>query len=132
MTLVTVVTPPAGLYRSRLSLRDRRSHLSRVCFCQLKQQPFSSRWYLCPRRQAHMRSIPDLFLLAQTATVQFQMVSVLGKAHNALHPRLSSLSSNSNSSVQDGIYALGITHTRSTPSFGSFPNVASETVPMFV
>ena len=34
------------------------------------------------------------------------------------------------SSVQDGIYALGKVHMRSIPSFGSFPNVALETVPM--
>ena len=36
------------------------------------------------------------------------------------------------SSVQDGIYALGKTHMRSTSSFRSFPNVAFGTVPMFV
>jgi len=36
------------------------------------------------------------------------------------------------SSVQDGIYALGKTHTRSTPSLRSFPNVAFKTVPLFV
>ena len=36
------------------------------------------------------------------------------------------------SSVQDGIYALGIAHVRSTPSLNSFPNVAFETVPMLV
>ena len=36
------------------------------------------------------------------------------------------------SSVQDGIYALGKAHMRSTPSFRSFPNVPFETVPMFV
>ena len=36
------------------------------------------------------------------------------------------------SSVQDGIYALGKAHMRSTPSLRSFPNVAFETVPMFV
>ena len=36
------------------------------------------------------------------------------------------------SSVQNGIYALGKTSMRSTPSLGSFPNVASETVPMFI
>ena len=35
-------------------------------------------------------------------------------------------------SVQDGIYALGKAHMRSTPSLRSFPNVAFETVPMFV
>ena len=33
------------------------------------------------------------------------------------------------SSVQDGIYALGKVHTRSTPSLKSFPNVGLETVP---
>ena len=36
------------------------------------------------------------------------------------------------SSVQDCIYALGKAHMRSTPSLRSFPNVAFETVPMFV
>ena len=36
------------------------------------------------------------------------------------------------SSVQDGIYALGKAHMRSTPSLSSFPKVAFETVPMFV
>ena len=36
------------------------------------------------------------------------------------------------SSVQDVIHALGKVHTRSTPSLGSFPNVADETLPMFV
>ena len=36
------------------------------------------------------------------------------------------------SSVQDGIYALGKTHMRSTPTLTSFPNVAFETVPMLV
>jgi len=36
------------------------------------------------------------------------------------------------SSVQDGIYALGKAHMRSTPSLKSFPNVALETVPMLV
>ena len=35
-------------------------------------------------------------------------------------------------SVQDGIYALGKAHMRSTPSPRIFPNVAFETVPMFV
>ena len=35
-------------------------------------------------------------------------------------------------SVRDGIYALGKAHMRSTPSLRSFPNVAFETVPMFV
>ena len=34
-------------------------------------------------------------------------------------------------SVQDGIYALGKAHMRSTPSLGSFsPNFAFETVPV--
>ena len=36
------------------------------------------------------------------------------------------------SSVQDDINALGKTHMRFTPSLRSFPNVAFETVPMFV
>ena len=36
------------------------------------------------------------------------------------------------SSVEDGIYALGKAHMRSTRSLGSFPNVAFETVAMFV
>ena len=36
------------------------------------------------------------------------------------------------SSVQDGIYALGKAHMRSTPSLRSFPNVAFETVPVFL
>ena len=36
------------------------------------------------------------------------------------------------SSVQDGIYALGKAHIRSTPSLRSFPNVAFEAVPLFV
>jgi len=35
------------------------------------------------------------------------------------------------SSVQDGIYALGKAHMRSTPSLRSFPNLAFETVPVF-
>ena len=35
------------------------------------------------------------------------------------------------SSVQDGIYALGKSHMRSTPSLTSFPNVAFETVPIY-
>ena len=35
-------------------------------------------------------------------------------------------------SVIDGIDAIGKTHMRSTPSLRSFPNVALETVPMFV
>ena len=35
------------------------------------------------------------------------------------------------SSVQYGIYALGKAHMRSTPSL-SFPNVAFETIPMFI
>ena len=34
------------------------------------------------------------------------------------------------SSIQDGIYALGKVHIRSTPSLGGFPNVAFETVGM--
>ena len=36
------------------------------------------------------------------------------------------------SSVQDGVYALGKAHMRSTPSLGSFPNVALETVSVLV
>ena len=36
------------------------------------------------------------------------------------------------SSVQDGIYALGKAHLRSTPSLRSFPNLAHETVPILV
>ena len=36
------------------------------------------------------------------------------------------------SSVQDGIYAFEEAHMRSTPSLGSFPNDAFETVSMFV
>ena len=36
------------------------------------------------------------------------------------------------SSVQDGIYALGKARMCSTPSLGSFPSVAFETVPMLV
>ena len=36
------------------------------------------------------------------------------------------------SSVQNGIYVLGKAHMCSTPSLRSFPNVAFETVPMFV
>ena len=36
------------------------------------------------------------------------------------------------SSVQDGIYVLGKAHKRLTPSIRSLPNVAFETVPMFV
>ena len=35
-------------------------------------------------------------------------------------------------SVQDGLYALGKAHVRSTPSLGSSRNVAFQTVPMFV
>ena len=35
-------------------------------------------------------------------------------------------------SVQNGIYALGKAHIRSTPSLRSLPNVAFEAVPMFV
>ena len=35
-------------------------------------------------------------------------------------------------SVQDGFYALKKAHMRSTPSLRSFPNVAFETVPVFV
>ena len=35
-------------------------------------------------------------------------------------------------SVQDGIYALGKAHMLSTPSLRRFPNVAFETVQMFV
>ena len=34
--------------------------------------------------------------------------------------------------VQDGIYAFEEAHMRSTPSLGSFPNDAFETVSMFV
>ena len=34
--------------------------------------------------------------------------------------------------VQDGIYALGKAHVRSTPSLRSFHSVAFETVPVFV
>ena len=36
------------------------------------------------------------------------------------------------SSAQDGIYALGKAHMRSTPSLRNFPNVAFKAVPMFV
>ena len=36
------------------------------------------------------------------------------------------------SSVQDGICVLGEVHMRSAPSLRTFPNVAFETVPMFV
>ena len=36
------------------------------------------------------------------------------------------------SSVRDGIFALGKSHMRSTPFLRRFPNVAFETVPMFV
>ena len=35
-------------------------------------------------------------------------------------------------SVQDGIYALGKAHMRSTPSLRTFPNAAYETVPVIV
>ena len=42
------------------------------------------------------------------------------------------VSSIHSSSVQDVIYALRKAHMRSTPSVRSFPNVAFETVPMFV
>ena len=42
------------------------------------------------------------------------------------------LSSVQFSSVQDGFYAIGKAHMRSTPSLGSFPDVALETVPMLV
>ena len=45
---------------------------------------------------------------------------------------MSKFSSVQFSSVQDGIYALGIAHMRSTQSLKSFSNVAFETVPMFV
>ena len=34
-------------------------------------------------------------------------------------------------SAQDGIVALGKTHTRSAPSLSSLPKVALETVPIF-
>ena len=34
--------------------------------------------------------------------------------------------------ILDGVYALGKVHMRSTPPLGSFPNVAFETVPVFV
>ena len=36
------------------------------------------------------------------------------------------------SSVQDGIYVFRQAHVRSTPSLRNFPNVAFETVPVFV
>ena len=36
------------------------------------------------------------------------------------------------SSVQDGIYVLGKVHMHSTLSLKRFPNVAFETVPMFI
>ena len=36
------------------------------------------------------------------------------------------------SSVQDGIYALGKAHMRSTPSVRGFPNAASEMVLIFI
>ena len=36
------------------------------------------------------------------------------------------------SSIQDGICAVGKAHTRSTQSLRSVPNVAFETVPVFV
>ena len=36
------------------------------------------------------------------------------------------------SSIQDGIYALRKAHMRSTPILRSFPNVALETIPVFV
>ena len=36
------------------------------------------------------------------------------------------------SSVQDGIYALGKAHMHSTPSLRRFPNVAFETVPVYI
>ena len=45
---------------------------------------------------------------------------------------LTSHSSVQFNSVQHGIYALGEAHMRSTPSLRSIPNVAIETVPMFV
>ena len=35
-------------------------------------------------------------------------------------------------SVQDGIYALGKAHMRSSPTLRRFPNVGFETIPMFV
>ena len=50
----------------------------------------------------------------------------------ALRWTLNHASSVQFSSVQDGIYALGKIHTRSTPSLGVFPNVSLETVPMLV
>ena len=45
---------------------------------------------------------------------------------------LTALGSQQFSSVQDGIYALGKVRMCSTLSLGTFPNVAFETVPMFV
>jgi len=36
------------------------------------------------------------------------------------------------SSIQDGIYEVGKVHVHSIPSLRGFPNVALETVPMFV
>ena len=36
------------------------------------------------------------------------------------------------SSVEDDMYALGKAHMRSTPSLRRFPNVAFQTVPMFL
>ena len=51
---------------------------------------------------------------------------------NLQYTHNSSTKSQKFSSVQDGIYALGKAHMRSTPSLRSSPNVAFETVPMFV
>ena len=58
------------------------------------------------------------------------MLSFLLKAKDALNFEFSAESQFS--SVQDGIYALGKAHMRSTPCLRSFPTVAFETFPMFV
>ena len=47
-------------------------------------------------------------------------------------PRLVQFGSVRFGSVQGGIYALGKAHVRSTPSLRSSPNIAFETIPMFV
>ena len=73
--------------------------------------------------------------------LEFYLISRLDAADNAYSicifkvcspVKNSLLSSVQFSLVQDGIYALGKAHMRSTPSLRSFSNVALETVPILV
>ena len=74
------------------------------------------------------------FPLHLVTPVQLKMVSMHQDASINMWPSLWPVSATLGytSSGQDGIYALREAYMCSTPSLRSFPNIAFETVPMFV